>query len=87
MFAVYLIAIVIAWAGCRQIWLSTPRLPLFWRILMVALQVVTVVSFATAAYFHIGRYAEICFVAGILALGTMIVVGLLFRHQIDLNRT
>jgi hypothetical protein len=85
-FLVYPIALMIAWGGCRQIWLRTPRLPSFWRILMVVLQVVMVSFFVAAAYFHIGRYAEICFGAAMLAFATMMTIGLLLKDQIDLNR-
>lgn len=62
------IAILVAFAGCRWAFSSTHRLPTVWRVALALPWVLANASWATSAYFHVGRLSIIFFVIGWAAM-------------------
>lgn len=85
MILVYPIAVIALVVGCQWTWVHTRRVPLFWRFVLIGLQVLMVATGVAGAYFHEGHSAHVSFGIFWLAMLATGIVGVAFRDRIDLD--
>jgi len=87
MVAVYAGAIVALCVYSRWIWLHTRRLQFFLRVLLLLLQALMIASIVAAAYYHVGKRAELSLEALGLTIAVTAIIALYFKDRIDLDDT